>query len=216
MPSGSSLFACIFDPCLQAVLLNMKFMPDNYYKDQVFEGLDFSVSPFIAGEYESCRFKNCIFLNTSLAGAEFTDCLFEGCNLGNTNLAKTTFNGVRFENCKIQGVFFDDCNEFLFEAIFDGCQISYCSFVGRSLKKQSFKRCKLLEADFTGADLTEAVFENCDLAGTRFENTSLIKTDFRTAVNFSLDPSINKLKKARFSQSGLAGLLEKYELDIQP
>ncbi len=50
---------------------------------------------------------------------------------------------------------------------------------------------------------------------TLFENTILDKTDFRTAYNFSIDPSINRMKKARFSVSGLPGLLSKYDIEIE-
>jgi len=31
-----------------------------------------------------------------------------------------------------------------------------------------------------------------------------------------IDPELNRIKKAKFSQSGLAGLLEKYDLEIDP
>jgi hypothetical protein len=39
--------------------------------------------------------------------------------------------------------------------------------------------------------------------------------DFTTATNFSIDPEINRLKKARFSLYGLPGLVEKYEVVIE-
>jgi len=41
-------------------------------------------------------------------------------------------------------------------------------------------------------------------------------TDFRTSVNYSLDPERNRIKKARFSLSGIAGLLDKYDIEIDP
>jgi uncharacterized protein YjbI with pentapeptide repeats len=57
------------------------------------------------------------------------------------------------------------------------------------------------------------IFENCDLAGAIFENTILERADFRTARNFSLDPEINQIKKAKFSLADLPGLLLKYDIE---
>jgi len=33
-------------------------------------------------------------------------------------------------------------------------------------------------------------------------------------VNYSIDPEKNKIKKARFSTAGIAGLLDKYDIEI--
>lgn len=73
----------------------------------------------------------------------------------------------------------------------------------------------LHEADFTEADLSGSLFENCDLARAIFQNTILEKADFRSAYNYSLDPGMNKVKKAKFSTAGLVGLLDKYDIDVE-
>jgi uncharacterized protein YjbI with pentapeptide repeats len=82
------------------------------------------------------------------------------------------------------------------------------------MKKTQFIDCSLKEVDFSEVELTEAVFIACDLIGTVFENTVLVKADLRTAINYSIDPERNKLKKARFSFPAAAGLLNKYQLVI--
>lgn len=82
------------------------------------------------------------------------------------------------------------------------------------MKKTVFKSCILHEADFTEAILTGSAFDGCDLHRAVFENTVLEKVDFRTAFNFVIDPERNRLKKARFSNANLAGLLAKYDLHI--
>jgi uncharacterized protein YjbI with pentapeptide repeats len=69
--------------------------------------------------------------------------------------------------------------------------------------------------DFTETDLTESLFENCDLARATFANTMLEKTDFCTAYNYSIDPDLNRIKKAKFSTAGIAGLLDKYDILIE-
>ena len=63
-------------------------------------------------------------------------------------------------------------------------------------------------------DLTGCVFNNCDLTKATFENTIIEKADFRTSFNYSINPEINRIKKAKFSLSGIAGLLDKYDIEI--
>ena len=69
--------------------------------------------------------------------------------------------------------------------------------------------------DFSATDLSASNFANCDLSGAIFDNSILEKTDFRTAYNYSINPEINKIKKAKFSVSGIAGLLDKYDIVIE-
>jgi uncharacterized protein YjbI with pentapeptide repeats len=83
------------------------------------------------------------------------------------------------------------------------------------IKKTIFKNSQLQEVDFAQADLSQAIFENCNLAQASFDHTILEKTDFRTAYNYSIDPEINRIKKAKFSVLGLSGLLDKYDIDIE-
>jgi hypothetical protein len=52
------------------------------------------------------------------------------------------------------------------------------------------------------------------LLNSTFSNTNLEKADLSTSINFSIDPEKNKLKKAKFSVSGLVGLVAKYNIDI--
>lgn len=112
------------------------------------------------------------------------------------------------------GLDFTRCNKFMFSFSFSDCILDYSTFFGTKLKKTSFKNCNLKDVDFSQVDLSAAVFENCDLHGACFSNSILEKTDFRTATNFAIDPEGNKIKKAKFSESNLAGLLVKYDLDI--
>lgn len=83
------------------------------------------------------------------------------------------------------------------------------------MKKTKFANCSMKEVDFSGVDLSMSVFENCDLLGTVFKYANLEKVDFRTSYNYAFDPEVNKIKQARFSYSGIAGLLGKYNIDIE-
>jgi uncharacterized protein YjbI with pentapeptide repeats len=121
---------------------------------------------------------------------------------------------LKFIDSKLLGLHFQDCSDFLFAVNFDKCILNLSSFFKQKLKKTFFKDCSLLEVDFTEADLSNAVFENCDLSGTKFEKTNLEKADLRTSFNYSIDPEINKIKKAKFSIEGIIGLLDKYDIEI--
>ena len=131
-------------------------------------------------------------------------------------LGKTALKDVRFKDCKLLGLHFEHCKELLFAVGFDHCILNLSCFYNWKLKKTIFKDCSLQEVDFIEADLTGAVFEGCDLMGAKFENSTLDKVDFRTAFNYTIDPAMNKLKKAQFSLTGLPGLLAAYDLVITP
>jgi len=88
-------------------------------------------------------------------------------------------------------------------------------FSENKIEKVTYEDCSFINCVFTGADLTSAVFDNCDLSGAMFEQTIIEKADFSTAFNYTLDPENNRIKKAKFSQSGLAGLLTKYDILIE-
>ena len=88
------------------------------------------------------------------------------------------------------------------------------SFYKLILKKSHFKNCTLHEVDFTETDLTSSHFENCDFMMAIFQNSILEKADFRSSNNYVIDPEMNRIKKAKFSISGIAGLLTKYNIEI--
>jgi uncharacterized protein YjbI with pentapeptide repeats len=113
------------------------------------------------------------------------------------------------------GLHFENCNEFGLAFKFENCQLNHSSFFKTKIKKTIFSNTQLKEVDFTECDLTSSVFENCDLSDTTFDQTILEKVDFRTAFNYSIDPDINRIKKAKFSIQGISGLLNKYDIEIE-
>lgn len=189
-------------------------MRDNYTEGQTFEKIDFTTEKFIKGEYEECVFVNCNFSGTDLSSTRFSDCSFSDCNLGNVKLGGTTLNNITFKGCKVLGWHFGDCERVLFSVKFENCILNYSSFFKVPLKATTFKDCQIHEADFTEADLTLATFNNCDLTKTLFDRSILEKADFRSAYNYSINPENNKMKKAKFSLHGLAGLLDKYGIEV--
>jgi fluoroquinolone resistance protein len=186
-----------------------------YITDRKFEKTDFSVPGITLGDYENCSFENCNFSNVDLSGLAFSECLFKGCDLSLAKLNKTSFRNAGFKECKMLGLRFENCNDFLFSVDFNGCNLNFTTFFRKKLKKTRFVYCSLQETDFTESDLSGSVFENCDLTRATFIHTILEKTDFRSSFNYSIDPEMNRLKKAKFSLAGIAGLLDKYDIEIE-
>ena len=60
------------------------------------------------------------------------------------------------------------------------------------------------------------MFDNCDLTRVIFDNVNMEKADFRTSFNYSIDPEINQIKKAKFFLRGISGLLDKHDIEIEP
>jgi len=185
-----------------------------YFEEKLFELQDYSENLLPAGNYENCQFVNCNFSNSNISNVNFTECEFNGCNLSMAILAKTAFRDIRFIGCKLLGLHFEHCNEIGFTVYFDNCILNLSSFYKLKFKKTTFKNCSLIEVDFAETDLSASQFYNCDLAGATFDNTILEKADFSTSFNYSINPEINRIKKAKFSIPGIIGLLEQYDIEI--
>ena len=189
-------------------------MDAQYYEDQVFDGINRPEEKLLDKEFESCEFLRCDFSKSDFSGTVFIDCVFRECNLSLVKLKEAALKTVDFFDCKLVGIDFGKCNDFLFAVSFKNCQLDYSSFFQKNLKDTRFADSSLKESDFTYADLTSAVFHNCDLLKASFIQTNLEKADFRTAYNYGLDPELNRVKGAKFSHSGIAGLLTKYNITI--
>jgi len=189
-------------------------MEIGYIEGESFERCDYRNNPLPKGEYECCQFLSCDFSDGDLSNCKFTDCEFAGCNLSLAKLSNAIFRDVIFKDCKMLGLQFNSCNEFGLSFSFENCILNHCTFHKTKIIKTHFKNSQLQEVDFTGCDLTSSFFDNCDLLRATFHNTIIEKTDFRTSYNYSIDPEINRIKKAKFSIDGICGLLEKYDIVI--
>ncbi len=198
-------------------------MEQAFIEEETFNKIDFTKNPLSKGEYEYCIFLNCNLSSVDLSEFKFLGCEFSGCNISLAKLTQTALKDIKFQNCKMLGLNFGECNEFGFAVSFDTCILdrsSFCADPESPMKRRVkfrqtvFKNSQLYEVDFTECDLSCSVFDKCDLTRTIFEYTILEKADFRTAINYSIDPELNRINKAKFSRSGIAGLLDKYDIEI--
>jgi fluoroquinolone resistance protein len=190
-------------------------MQEAYIQNKIFDRADLVKNPLEKGEYEGCVFNNCNFSEADLSGYVFADCLFSDSNLSLAKVSRTAFRNISFRNCKMLGIRIDTCLEFGISFSFENCRLSHSSFCRKKIRNTIFKNVQLQETDFSECDLTGSLFENCDLTRAVFDHTNIEKADFRTSYNYSIDPEINRVKRAKFSIQGLPGLLEKYALDIE-
>lgn len=189
-------------------------MEDSFF-DKKYSKTNFTEQFLPKGDYENCIFENCDFSNSDVSETKFIDCTFTACNLSMTKLNNSVFRDCTFIECKMLAVHFEDCNEYGLSFSFTNCLLNHSSFYQTKMKGLDFKTCQLVEVDFTQCDLTQASFSNCDLLNAKFENTVLEKADLRTARNYSIDPTINKIRKAKFTLPDVLGLLDKYDIEIE-
>jgi uncharacterized protein YjbI with pentapeptide repeats len=190
-------------------------MKEAYIHDKTFEKNEFTHDPPVNGEYENCFFDKCNFAGIDLSKFKLIDCTFNNCNLSLIKLNNAILRDVKFKGSKMLGVDFQNCKEFGLSFPFDCCLLNNSSFYKTKIIKTVFKNSQLKEADFTETDLAGSVFDNCDLGQAVFDRTILSGADFRTSYNYSIDPSNNKIKKAKFSIYGVSGLLDKYDIEIE-
>ncbi len=166
-------------------------------------------------EFVRCTFIACDLQGTWCAGRTFAECIFRDCDLSLADLDRTALQDVTFERCKLVGARFDHCHTFLLSVAFAQCILDLASFHGLKLKGTRFTGCRMRETDLSDADLSNASFAECDLGAALFDGTVLEGADLRSAVNYSIDPTRNRLRKARFAAEGLSGLLDRTGIIIE-
>lgn len=175
---------------------------------------DFTRERIAGREFENYIFTGCNFARGDLTGCVFWDCIFEDCDLSLATTPDAAFRDAVFNGCKMLGFRFDLCNKLGIGFSFSKCNLDHSSFMGLKIARTVFTDCSLREVDFGQCDLNGASFDGCDLTRAVFGQTNLKKADLRTARGFSVDPEANTITGAKFTVHGLAGLLDKYRLDI--
>jgi uncharacterized protein YjbI with pentapeptide repeats len=188
---------------------------DIIFEDREWQDIHWQTEAPPRGAYDQCRFVHCNLSNAVLTDYHFTDCLFADCDFSNADLRGVVFNDALFQECKLTGLHFGDCHKIPFGVRFKGCILTLASFEKMMLRKTIFEDCRLTETDFSGADLRESVFTGSHLDRAIFNGCNLEKADFRNVYQCTIDPALNRMRKARFSLEGLPGLLAAYGLDIE-
>lgn len=183
-------------------------------QDETIDGEDFADSRPFDDDLHGCQFLECDFSDADLSDLLLEECRFENCNLSMASLSGARLIDVAFEDCKLMGVDFAACSDFGFSVSFAACNLRYGSFSAKKMAGTDFGASALAQVDFTHTDLEGADLSECRLDDALFASTNLTGADLRGARNFTIDPELNRIEGAKISRDALAGLLTKYDLDI--
>lgn len=162
--------------------------------------------------FELCVFNRCTF--EDISDCKFLQCEFHSCNFSNCKTNGTSIQETLFDTCKMLGVDFSRCNKFMMSFEFRNCVLDYSNFTKTEIPRTIFRNCSMKEVLFEGTDLRDSDFSESDLQRASFHNCNLSHCDFSTARNYCIFPENNNMKRAKFSISGLQGLLTKFDIEI--
>ena len=189
-----------------------------YFEEQDIINKQFEEENFENIEFVECNFTGCQFLNIKIKNCKFKNCRFKNCVIGNIGFLYCEATNLEFSNSVLIGIIWNDLkNKRIETAIFRSmkdCTIKYnyftnlklvkYNFIGSQFDESYFEECKLVEAKFNGVNLHGTKFIKCDLSG----------ADFRDALEYEIDISDNKLKKAKFSFPEVVSLLSSLNIII--
>lgn len=95
------------------------------------------------------------------------------------------------------------------------CPLRVNEAPGLNLRGATLEACSAKEADFAEADLRDALCPRTDFAGAKFHGTNMERADMREALNYVIDPRVNKVKGARFSLPEAVALLRGLDIVVE-
>jgi fluoroquinolone resistance protein len=186
------------------------------YADQTFSDLKLSEEEIVSTRFYDCTFEACTFTGTCFRECKFFSCTFKKCDVRLVRLPGCSFSDTRFEDSSVIGVNWTEAawprRGFMCPIGFSRCAISHSTFIGLVLKEIVIRECIARDVDFREADLTQADLTHTDFADSLFMDTNLTEADLTQARNYTINASLNVLKKTRFSLPEAMSLL--YGLDI--
>ena len=192
------------------------------FNESLYRDIEFKNVKYREKMLHDIEFYNCTFLLCDFSKSKFFNCEFEKCSFVSSDLSLikpdgTKFVDVSFNKSKLIGV-----NWTLIKALsapskfnFYECKIDSSSFQGLNLQGIKFIDCSAHDVDFYETDLSKSEFRSTDLLKSRFVNTNLNCAELSKANNYSIDPSLNKLKKTIFSYPEVTNLLNYLDIVIK-
>jgi uncharacterized protein YjbI with pentapeptide repeats len=192
------------------------------FNESLYRDIEFKNVKYREKMLRDIEFYNCTFLLCDFSKSKFFNCEFEKCSFVSNDLSLikpdgSKFVDVSFNKSKLIGV-----NWTLIKALsapskfnFYECKIDSSSFQGLNLQGIKFIDCSAHDVDFYETNLSKSEFRSTDLLKSRFVNTNLNFADLSKANNYSIDPSLNKLKKTIFSYPEVTNLLNYLDIIIK-
>jgi uncharacterized protein YjbI with pentapeptide repeats len=188
--------------------------------DQSYENKEFqkvvAAGQHVSGrEFSRCAFKGCDFGECVLNKSVFADCVFTCCNFSHAKVDQCSFREVVFDDCKLVNVSFTAVNPFLLNWVFKRCKLELCNFGGLKMKHSKFIESLVRKTDFINVDLEKSDFSGSDLQDSKFHNSILEHANFVGARNYYIDPTANRMKKAKFSVPEALSLLLPFGICVE-
>jgi len=196
----------------QRIHVSMDFTSDSYYREN-FINISLASETVKSIDFEECEFNGCSFIGCIFEKCKFVNCTFTGCVLSAINPVNSWITEVKFIKCKVIGCDWTKTSQ-VHGLDFADCQLNYSNFAMLKIPKIKIIGCEAKEADFTETDLSDGDFCGTDLEGSIFSKTNLTRANLAKAVNYSIDPRCNTLKKTRFSLPEALSLLNCLDIII--
>ena len=184
---------------------------DESYESITFNKANYSNKEIENKQFYKCIFDSCKFNDSIIKSCKFEKCIFNNCDLSLVKPMYSSFIDVKFVNTKMIGINWTEAAMPL-DIHLDNCILNYSSFYGLNLKKIQIKECTSKEVDYSEANMSKANLESTDLSKSKFHNTNLTEANFYNAINYSIDPNSNKLKKTIFSLPEAISLLNSFDI----
>lgn len=194
------------------------FHQDEFY-DLTFSDLKLDKMEIRDKLFENCTFNKSSFIETIFHSCKFVDCEFKFCNLSSTQFKYTSFNETVFDESKLIGINWTHAkwpNINLSSPIkIYKSNISHSSFFELELREIIIEDCKAHDVDFRGSDLSNGIFILTDFQNSQFMHTKLYAANFTEAINYSINPKENDIRKGKYTMPDAINLLHYFEIDIE-
>lgn len=188
------------------------------YTEQNFKKLTLRGGRADHKEFDHCTFVRCSLSETAFNYCTFRDCMFKDCDLRLIHVKGSAFINVKFEGSEVSYVNWTEgawAKTGLLNSIsFARCNISYCTFIGLTLKSFAATGCTAHDVDFSETNLTGAILTDTDFSESRFLHTNLSGADLTSATGYAISPLDNQIKKAKFSLPQALSLLAALDIEI--
>jgi uncharacterized protein YjbI with pentapeptide repeats len=169
----------------------------------LFVDLDLTEVENVGSVFNECTFRRARFNASVHHSAAFVNCTFISCN----------FFDCRFTECKFVGSMFDGC-QFDHMQCVDG-DWSFVGLPGADLRKASFLRTRLREADLTGARCQGSSIRDVDLSGAWLHSADFSGCDLRGSDLSAMEPENVRLKGAVITIDQTLAIAEALGLHVQ-
>lgn len=195
-------------------LLNQEEFYDTKFSELKLDALEFRDKRF-----ENCTFIKSSFIETIFHSCKFVECEFKECNLSSTQFKYTSLTDTVFEESKLIGINWTQLkwpNINLTSPIkIYQSNISHSSFFELELREIIIEECKAHDVDFRGCDLSNGRFILTDFQNSLFLNSKLYAADFTDAINYSINPQENDIRKGKYSMPDAINLLHYFDIEIE-